>query len=64
MAKGSWAYRCKNAFEKSWHQREMKSINIITLGDFPGGPVAKTAGSQCRGRVRSLVRELDPECHN
>ena len=29
------------------------------LKDFPGGPVAKTPRSQCRGpRVRSLVREL------
>ena len=29
------------------------------LKDVPGGPVAKTPRSQCRGpRVRSLVREL------
>ena len=29
--------------------------------DFPGGPVAKTPRSQCRGPgVRSLVRELYP----
>ena len=34
-------------------------------GDFPGGPVAKTPCSQCRGaRVQSPVRELDPTCHN
>ena len=33
--------------------------------DFPGGPVAKTLSSQCRGPgVRFLVRELDPTCHN
>ena len=33
--------------------------------DFPGGPVAKALCSQCRGpRVRFLVRELDPACHN
>ena len=31
------------------------------LKDLPGGPVAETPCSQCRGpRVRSLVRELDP----
>ena len=33
--------------------------------DFPGGPVAKTLSSQCRGGwVQSLVRELDPACRN
>ena len=30
------------------------------LGDFSGGPVAKTPCSQCRGPwVQSLVRDLD-----
>ena len=34
-------------------------------GDFSGGPVAKTPHSQHgEGLVRSLVRELDPLCHN
>ena len=34
--------------------------------DFPGGSVAKTLGSQCGGGawVHSLVRALDPTCHN
>ena len=34
--------------------------------DFPGGPVAKTARSQCRGPrfVPSLVGELEPTCHS
>ena len=33
--------------------------------DFPGGPVAKTQSSQCRGAwVQSLVRKLDPMCCN
>ena len=33
--------------------------------DFLGGPVGKTLCSQSRGPgVRSLVRELDPACHN
>ena len=33
--------------------------------DFPGGPVAKTLCSQCRGLgVQALVRELDPTCCN
>ena len=33
--------------------------------DVPGGSVAKTLGSQCRGAwVQSLVRALDPMCHN
>ena len=32
---------------------------------FPGGPVAMTPSSQCRGaRVQSLVREIDPICRN
>ena len=34
-------------------------------GDFPGGLVAETPCSQCRGAwVHSLVRELDPTCCN
>ena len=37
----------------------------ILLGGFPGGPVARTLCSQCRGaRVSSLVRKLDPTGHN
>ena len=32
--------------------------------DFPGCPEAGTQGSQCSGRVWSLVRELDPTCLN
>ena len=33
--------------------------------DFPGGPLAKTPCSRCRGpQVPSLVRELDPACHS
>jgi len=34
-------------------------------GDFPGGPVAKSLCLQCRGGwFQSLIRELDPACHN
>ena len=33
-------------------------------GDFPGGPVAKTARSMQRAQVRSQVRELEPSCCN
>ena len=37
----------------------------VQYRDFPGGSVVNTPGSQCRGaRVQSLVRELDPTCHN
>ena len=37
----------------------------IMVRDFPGGPVAKTLCSQCRGSCdQSLVRELDPTCHS
>ena len=32
--------------------------------DFPGGPVVKTTLPMQGARVRSLVRELDPTCHN
>ena len=33
--------------------------------DCLGGPVAKTPRSQCSGAgLQSLVRELDPTCHN
>ena len=34
------------------------------VGGFPGGPGAETLQLQCRGPVPSLVRELDPTCHN
>ena len=33
-------------------------------GDFPGDPVAKTALLLQGAQVWSLVRELDPTCHN
>ena len=37
----------------------------LGTGDFPGGAVAKILRFQCGGaRVGSLVRELDPVCHN
>ena len=35
----------------------------IEKRDVPGGPVAKTLCFQCRGQVRSLVKELDRTCH-
>jgi len=34
------------------------------LGDFPDGPVVKTVLLRQRPQVWSLVRELDPTCHN
>ena len=46
------------------------SLNIYLIfrsryWDFPGGPVAKTPCSQCRGPgVPSLVGKLDPTCYN
>ena len=34
-------------------------------GDFPVGPVAKTPMFPMQGaQVQSLIRELDPTCHN
>ena len=30
--------------------------------DFPGGPLAKSACSHCKGPQFDLVRELDPIC--
>ena len=40
-------------------------LKLKIYGDFPGGPGAKTLCCQCRGPgVQSLVRELDPACHN
>ena len=41
------------------------TIRNISFGDFPGGPVIKRPGSQCREPgVPSLVGELDPTCHS
>ena len=34
----------------------------LKFGDFPGGPVTKTALSVQEVQVRSLMRELDPTC--
>ena len=35
------------------------------MGDIPDGPVAKGFSPPMQGAwVRSLVRELDPTCHN
>ena len=49
-------------------QRRFKTIpkcQNLSSGDFSGGPVAKPLISQCRWpQVQSLVRELDPTCHN
>ena len=37
------------------------SKKISSLWNFPGGPVVKTPGLQCRGALGLiLVRELDP----
>ena len=54
-----------------WTTREVPSMNILihlikTLKprDFSGGPVAKTTLLTQGTWVQSLVRELDPTCHN
>ena len=40
-------------------------IKIKNCGDIPGGPVAKTSHSQCRGpEIQLLVRKLKDLCHN
>ena len=50
--------------------KQPEAIHLsVTIGgiwlNFPGGPVAKTLCSQCRGAwVQSLVRELNPTCCN
>ena len=46
-------------------RNERKAVKKHWVYDSPGGPVAKTPSSQCKGAgVPSLVRELDPACHN
>ena len=54
-----------------WMLEVVGSVGIKLFGvlkrprrDFPGGPVAKTALPMQGTWVRSLVRELDPTCHN
>ena len=39
-------------------------FKLFTLGDFPGGPVAKTELPKQGDWVPDLVRELDPTCRN
>ena len=44
---------------------EMMQVKTLPGRDFPGGPVAKTPSSQCRGLwVWPLVKELDPTYYN
>ena len=46
------------------HTHTSRAIRKLS-GDFPGGPLAKTLHAQGRRPgVWSLVRELDPTCHN
>ena len=33
-------------------------------GDFPGGPLVKSLFPVLGEWVRSLIRELDPKCHD
>ena len=47
--------------------RELERYRQFTnalCGDFPGGSMAKTALPVQGAQVHSLVRELDPTCHN
>ena len=39
-------------------------IKMRMKGDFPGGPVAETPQSQCRGHGFDPIKELDPTYHN
>ena len=43
----------------------LRDDSVVTggKGDFPGGQVAKTPCSKCRGPGFG-ARELDPTCHN
>ena len=56
-------------FAATWMQLEIITLSEVSQKekdrDFPGGPVAKTLHSQCRGPgVRALVRELESTCCN
>ena len=43
----------------------ISSSKVAPQWDFPSGPVAKNACSQCsKSGVKSLVRKLNPTCHN
>ena len=51
----------------SLNHKEIREVQAKTgsVRDFPGGPLAKTPHSQCRGPgFNPLVSELDPTCHN
>ena len=47
------------------HKNEANMIGQFTSILGPGGPMAKTLCSQWQGtQIQSLIRELDPTCHN
>jgi len=45
-------------------QLSLSPSKLKTFGDLFGGPVAKTLFANAGAWVQSLVRELDPSCHN
>ena len=53
--------RWSDAFPAS---KSTQSATYERPWNVPGGPVAKTPLSQCRGPSQSPVEELDPTCHN
>ena len=60
-----WAPRVSLAHSSLVNSKQ-KSMNLKCgkTGDFPGGPVAKTALPMQGAWVRSLIRELDSTGHN
>ena len=58
---------CKESNMTEWLNwtEAMEEKRKKSSGDFPGGPVAKTPHSQCRGpQVQLLFEELESACHN
>ena len=76
MAKDKLCYfldvRMKTSMSKIIEKSEIKllqqwskeGLKVCVLGDFPGGPVVKTALPMQGVQVWSLARELDPTCPN
>ena len=59
-----WPAVCSGSSRPTRMKRCKESFKTDGIRGFPGGPVAKTLHSQCRGPRFNPSSKLDPTCHN